>query len=316
MEHRGTGGYGGERVAVTYNYTAYGLTVSVPFICPALPTAPADAAPDVTVVYGTVPMKLAGSAASNDSWDAGFCWQAAPGRYLLRGGLSAGRFLVEDGNRVTLERNSAAEDERLLFHLLHSVTAALFRQRGFLVLHASSANTPAGTIALCGKSRAGKSTTLAAMIQNGCTMVSDDLTILRRAANGCIEVVPGTTMMHLWDDAAQGVGLDISGLSRHPMRRGKAALEAPGAPCLNAAPLHKIFILEPSTGKNIRLSRLSGTEKLDALLDCVYGPLFAEEHPGLFTIFSSAASQTDIFRVKRPESRWTVHEVVEFILNG
>lgn len=301
---------------MTYTYTAYGLTVSVPFVCPSLPAASADAVPDVTVVYGTVPMKLAGAVASNDNWDSGFCWQAAPGRYLLRGGLRAGRFLVEDGNRVTLDRNSAAEDERLLFHFLHSVTAALFRQRGLLVLHASSANTPAGAIALCGKSRAGKSTTLAAMIQNGCTMVSDDLTILRRAANGCTEVLPGTAMMHLWDDAAQGVGLDVSGLSRHPMRRGKAALQAPGKQCLVPAPLHKIFILEPCTGKNIRLSRLCGTDKFDALLESVYGPLFGEEHPGLFTTFTSTAAQTDIYRIKRPEGRWSVDEVVELILNG
>jgi len=261
-------------------------------------------------------MKLAGAAASKDNWDSGFCWQAAPGRYLLRGGLRAGRFLVEDGKRVTLDRNSSAEDKRLLFHFLHAVTAALFRQRGFLVLHASAANTPAGAIALCGKSGAGKSTTLAAMIQNGCTMVSDDLTILRRTASGCVEVVPGTAMMHLWDDAAHGVGLDVSGISRHPMRRGKAALEVTGTPCLVPTPLHKIFILEPCTGKNVRLSQLRGAETFDALLDCVYGPLFAEEHTGLFTTLSSAAAQIGIYRIKRPEDRWTVNEVVEVILNG
>lgn len=301
---------------MTYSYAVYGLNFNLPFPCPFLPRIGTDSAPDVTVVYGPVPRDLAGAAASDDSWDTGFCWQAAPGRYLLRGGMRSGRFLVEGGNRVTVHRNADAEDERLLFHLLHPVTAALFRQRGFLVLHASAANTPAGAIALCGKSRSGKSTTLAAMLRNGCAMVSDDITILRLAANNRVEVVPGAARMHLWEDAAQGVGLDVSGYSRHPMRRGKAALSAPGEPCRGPAPLHKIYILEPGTGENLSLSCLKGTDKFDALLECVYGPLFREEHPGLFTLFSSAAEQADMFRIRRPASHWTVDEVVREIVDG
>jgi len=301
---------------MTYTYTVYGLTINLPFPCPFLPCIETDATTDVTVTYGPVPRELVGAVASDDSWETGFCWQAAPGRYLLRGGMRAGRFLVEGGNRVTVHRNANAEDDRILFHLLHAVTAALFRQRGFLVLHASTANTPAGAISLCGKSRAGKSTTLAAMLQGGCMMVSDDITILRFAANNRVEVVPGAARMHLWEDAAHGVGLDVSGFNRHPMRRGKAALPAPGEPCRGPLPLHRLYILEPGTEENVSLSRLRGTDKFDALQECVYGPLFREEHPSLFTLFSSAAEQADIFRIQRPAGRWTVDEVVKVVIDG
>ena len=60
------------------------------------------------------------------------------------------------------------------------------------MLHASTADTPADAIALCGKSKAGKSTTLAALLQKGCVMISDDMTILRLAKDGRVEVVAGS----------------------------------------------------------------------------------------------------------------------------
>lgn len=218
MEQRRTGGRGGTEMSINYRYTFYGITFQFPFPCPILPVAPLDAPPDVTVIHGRVPEKLENAMASDDSWKSGFCWQASPACYLLRGGLRSGRFLVEDGKRVTVERNPAAEDDRILFHLLHSVTAALLRQRGFLALHANTALTPRGAIALSGKSGAGKSTTLAALFQRGCAMISDDITALRIGTDGQVVAVPGAAQIHLWDDAAGRLGIDTSGFNCHPLR--------------------------------------------------------------------------------------------------
>ncbi|MCM2357371.1 MAG: hypothetical protein NDI77_04430 [Geobacteraceae bacterium] len=301
---------------MTYAYSFHGLTISLPFPCPYLPCAESDAAPDVTVVHGPVARELDNAVATDDSWAAGYCWQAAPGRYLLKGGMKSGRFLVEGGSRITLQRNENAEEKRILFHLLHPVTAALFCQRGLLALHASTADTPAGAIVLCGRSLAGKSTTLAALLQQGCAMIADDVTIVRPAAPGGVEVVAGSSVMHLWDDAVLGIGLNVSGGSRHPTRRGKAALTAPAASSPRATPLRKICILEPGTGESVEATRISGTDKLDALLECVYGPLFQEEHPGLFPLLAATAEQADIFRIRRPGNRWSLDEVVSAILDG
>ena len=195
--------------------------------CPALPAAPADAFPDVTVAYGAVPMKLADAVASDDSWTAGFCWQASSGCFLLRTGLRTGRFLVEGGRRITVERNPAAEEERIVFHLLHSGMAAALRQRGLLVLHANVALTPSGAVMVSGRSGAGKSTTLAALLQRGCAMIADDVAVLRLGATGSVEVLPGIALMHLWEDAAGRLGLNTKGLPPHPLRPRKAAVAAP-----------------------------------------------------------------------------------------
>lgn len=303
-------------MAMIYSYEFYGLTLSLPFPCPFLPEIKYDSESDVTLTCGPVPDELLDAVATNDTWEMGYRWQAAPGRFLIKGGRKSACFLVEDGSRITMQRNPEAEDGRILFHLLHSVTAALFRQKGLLTLHASTANTAAGAIVLCGESGAGKSTTITAMLNNGCNIISDDVTILRFNADGRIVATSGSPRMHLWDDAARLLGLDTTGLGRHPVRRRKFAVTVPGDHDPIPVPLRKICILESCSGSEIHMSRLKGADKLDAMMDCVYGPLFREEHPGLFDLFSAVAEQADILRIQRPEGRWTVDEVVKAVLNG
>ena len=319
MVRRGTGGYGSERMAMTYTYTAYSLTLRTPFPCPVLPIAPADAAPDVTVVYGHVPMNLAGSVAVDDSWGMGYCWQAAPRRFLLLTGLRAGRFLIEDGRMVIVERNPAAEDEMIVFHLLHSVMAAVMRQRGLLVLHANVAFTQVGTVGMSGKSGAGKSTTLAALLQRGCEMIADDIAVLRFGETGSVEVLPGLAQMYIWEDAALRLGLNLAGLASHPLRRRKTAVAAPvgttGLPP-GPFPLRAVYLLECNDVEQLCMSSLTGVEKFAALQECVYGPMLPDEHHGLFRLFSAAVEQVAVHRIIRPEGRWTVDEVAEVILDG
>jgi hypothetical protein len=91
---------------------------------------------------------------------------------------------------------------------------------------------------------------------------------------------------------------------------------APGGHYPAPAPLRKLCILESCFGDEIRISRLNGADKLNAMMDCVYGPLFREEHPGLFTLFSATVEQADILRIQRPEGRWTMDGIVKAVLNG
>lgn len=297
-------------MTMTYTCTAYGLVLRLPFSCPALTPAPEDAIPDVIVLNGVVPRYLAAPAAE------GINWQAEPGRFLHRGGMRAGRFLVEGGERVTLERNLAAEDEMLCFHFLSAVLAAVLRQRGLLVLHANAAATPAGAVAMSGASGAGKSTTLAALLARGCAMLADDIVVLQKGQGGHVEVLPGVPQLHLTEESANAVGQDITGLPRYPWRRMKAAVPAHNSMATDAASLRALYLLQTYGGAELRVQLLTGAEKFAALQDCVYGPLLADEHPGLFPLFTAVAEQVPVWRLERPAERWSLNYVAEVILNG
>lgn len=290
-------------------YAAYGITIQVPFSCPALSPALPGAVPDVVVGEGVVPRQLPSPHAE------GVCWQAAPGCFLWRGGARAGRFLAEGGGRVTLQRSRRAEEELLAFHFLDAVLAAVLHQRGLLVLHADAAITPNGAVAISGETGAGKSTTLAALLKRACAMLSDDITALGPGQDGSIQVLPGIPQMHLCEDSAQGLGYDIAGLPRFRWRQTKAAVETRSAMAANPVRLRALYLLRTHSGDGVPIHTLTGVEKFAALQGCVYGPLLPAEHPEKFKLLASVAAQATVARIERPARHWMVDEVVARILD-
>ena len=263
-----------------YNYSVYNLVIRTTFPCPALLAAPADAEPDVVVVEGEVPRSLDAPVAKEDNWEV------EPGRFLWRGGQRAGRFLVDRGCLVTLQRNPECQEELLPFHFQASVLAALLRQRGNLVLHANTVVLPGGdAVALTGVSGAGKSTTLTALLQRGCRMLSDDITVLQFGTEGQIEAIPGISQTHLTKEATLALGIDTDGLAFLPWHRMKAAVPLHDYHTSKSAQLRGLYLLLPTEhASGVTLKQCTGLERFEALLDSIYGPLLPEEHPGLFPL--------------------------------
>jgi hypothetical protein len=298
---------------MSYAYHAYGLTIRVPFACPAL--TPADAGSvavgvDVVVQECPVPRRLSAPWAGEASWDA------APGLFLLRGGRQSGRFLVEAG-AVTFERSSECNDASLARCFTDQVLAALLRHRGLLVLHANAVEAPDGVIVIGGESGTGKSTTLAALLDRGCRMLSDDVTALRPGgAPGSVEVLPGAAQTHLTEDAAENLGYRDDPAQLQPWRRMKAAIPTHDGMASRAGRLRALYVLRLSRGDDVVVAQASGGAKFLALQECMYGPMFTDEHPALFPLMSTVVNTVPFFRLERPAGRWSVGEVADAMLGS
>lgn len=299
----------GDRLTAPYLHRAYGLTFAVPFHCPGLPAAPPGAEPDVVVRTGSVVRRLSAPAAGDDRWDA------EPGRFLLRGGRRAGRFLVQAGD-VTLERNPGAVEENLARCFTDEVLPAVLRQRGLLVLHANAALTAWGVLVIAGQSGAGKSTTLAALLVRECTMLTDDVTALALAADGDVEVLPGVAKMHLTATAVSGLGYELAAGLVQPGRRMKSAMATAASMAHAPGRLRAIYLLATHAGPDVRVRAVAGSEKFNALQSCIYGPMLAGEHPGAFPLIQAVMRATPVYRLERPAERWSVPEVTEALLAG
>jgi len=298
---------------MSYTYRVYGLTIRVPFACPALTPAETGCITpgvDVVVGEGLVPRRLRAPQASAASWEA------APGLFLLRGGRRAGRFLVEAG-AVTFERNSGCEDVILARCFTDQVLAALLRHRGLLVLHANAVEVSGGVIVIGGESGAGKSTTLAALRDRGGRMLSDDVTALRPGgAPRSVEVLSGVAQTHLTADAAEGLGYTVGPAQLQPWRRMKAAIPTHDGMAQRAGRLRALYILRLSDGDDVVVTQANGGDKVRALQECVYGPMFTEEYPALFPLMSTVVNTVPFFWLERPTGRWSVGEVGDAILGS
>lgn len=291
-------------------YILYEQILSVPFLCPMLLSAPDGTTPNIIVAEGPVPRYLKAPLAEGQNW------QADTERFLLRGGCRAGRFLVEGGNRITLERNLQAEEDLLCSLLITTVIAALLRQRGLLVLHANVVNTSSGAIAISGVSGSGKSTTQAALLNNGCSMVSEDITALRFDNNGRVVAIPGIPKLNLCEDAANKFGHDVTKLKRNPLRNIKVLVPVHSIMEIEPAPLKAIYLLNNhSCDHKLTKKPLLGAEKFAALQECIYGPQFPDEHSNMFSLSIAVTEQVEILRIERPNKGWSVSEVVGAILS-
>ena len=292
-----------------HTYNVYGLSLQVPFVCAGLSPGDPDRSPDVVVVDAELPEFLVDPEIRGDGFDA------APGRLLLRFGRLSGRFLIENGRLVTVQRSPMAQDAALGFHLANSVMAAVMRQRGYLVMHASVAARGNSAVLLTGVSGAGKSTTLAALCARGWSILSDDVAVLQRSPEGEILVLPGVPQVSLFEHTAKELDLDIEGYPLYPWRRMKALISVPPPVSSQPVPLRRIFILELGRKPSLESETVQGAQRFSLVSDCLYGPIIPSEYAGLLPLQATLANQIPIVSLRRPSQCWSVDEVVAQIAN-
>jgi hypothetical protein len=282
----------------------------MPFACEVLSPSEALGDVDVEVIEGTVPRHLP----ERSAFEAG--WDAAPGLFLVRGGRRAARFLVKGGG-VIFERNAACDVAVLARCFTSRVLPAILRQHGFLVLHANAVEMDHGVVVIGGESGAGKSTTLAALIGQGCTMLSDDVTALRfGTSSGTVEVVPGVAQTHLAEDAVENLGYVVDRLQFQPWRRMKTAIPTHASMAYGPLPVKAIWILSHHAVSEVVVTGVSGAERFRLLQEALYGPVLAEEHTSLLSLMTKVVQTIPCYRLVRPDARWSVDEVVEAIGAG
>lgn len=299
----------GSQGVLAHGYTAYGMTIAAPFRCPGLAGIGRVNSAEITVRHGSVPRSLDAPIFSDHHWDA------EPGRFLLRGGNRAGRFLVQDG-QVTLERNPAAEERVLARWFIEAVLPVVLRQHGLVVLHANTALTPRGAVAIAGESGAGKSTTLVALLQRGWAMLADDVTALTLTGDGYVEVLPGVAQVNLTAAAVDGLGYQLHPELNQSWRPLKSALATGQSMAGQPGRLSAIYTLATHDRPEVRVRTLTGIEKFESVQRCIYGPMFPGEHPGAFPVIQAVMRSTELYRLERPADGWTVAEVADAIFGA
>lgn len=165
------------RSTARYSYRAFGLLIEseleLPELIPAAePQTRADPdAPPLRVVFGEVRPLCDGAPFGSRVPSAD--------RYLVWDDLGA--FLVRGGAEIVVEPAAGVHPELVRMMVLGRCLGAALTQRGWLVLHASTARLDDRIVALCGSSGAGKSTLAAALYGAGCPVLSDDLLPVRIA---------------------------------------------------------------------------------------------------------------------------------------
>ena len=208
------------------DYGTHGLHVRSPIPLPFLRGRedPPAAEPDVVVRLGTAPAALAGGRYGRRASGGHAVWEAAPGAFLI-GVHGVARYLVTEGREVLVEPRGGSLRE-IGASLAGTVWAALLLQRGIVPFHASAVEFEAGAVLFLGRSGAGKSSLLGALLKRGYAMLADDVagvvpdSFLRGASAGAEPRMPPADTV---DGSGTGSPLPGASPSRLPAAGGADA---------------------------------------------------------------------------------------------
>lgn len=290
-----------------FTYSAFGLQISSALELPELISGVAPF--DVQVSFGPVPEQLSGAALR------GVWYQVLPDQFLLDV-PGSGRYLVRDGNSITIEPAPGATDAQLRLYLLGSAFGALLHQRGALPIHGSSIETPRGAVIFTGPSGRGKSTLAWEFHRRGYRHLSDDVSVVGFDENGKPRVYPAYPQLSLWADVFDKQGQSHDALQTvHPDLQ-KFALPTRAHFDPTPAPLHAVYILQTTNTETFEIQPIKGLEKLQILIANTYRPRFVAgmgKRTAHFQLATTAGQFILTRRVTRPVEPFQLKQLADLV---
>lgn len=222
------------------NYLAYGFTIASELALPELLDTTLDGVADVVFRVGAVDAAPPrGVQGHPDAW-------ATRDQAMMRFEYGI-TYLVRNGKEIIIDRRSDVADETVRMLLLGPVLAALLAQRGFLVLHGSSAVIDGRAVAIVADKGTGKSTLAAAFHAAGCGIATDDLVAVDVDAPGGPMMYPGFPQLKLFPEAAAQINQRPEDLPRVSPEIEKRACRAATGFTQDRLPLRRVYALADGT---------------------------------------------------------------------
>lgn len=305
----------GSRMLPGYRYLLSGLHVHSEIALPGrreVDTA-GDVPVDVVFGVGHVPEQL------DHPTHRGPTWMVDDRSFLLNlPGI--GRFLCEDGRRVTICPATGMPLDDILVFVTGTAFAAILYQRGGLLLHASAVVRAGRAYLFCGPSGAGKSTLAAALNRAGCRVLSDDVCAVEGDGGGAPMILSDGRALRLYADSIGQVGLADAVGDRVRRRIEKFHVIPPQPePTPEAVPLAAVYMLaDANAAFPPGIDRAPVLEAAQSLLHHTYRRQIALAYCGhgmLAMRTASLLSHVPVFHLRRPRDFARLDETVGSILS-
>jgi hypothetical protein len=174
---------------------------------------------------------------------------------------------VLKGNEIIVSPEDDIDNKFLQTVIGGELLGALLRQRGHLVLHASTVARNGKAISFLGYSGWGKSTTAAYFVRNGYRLLGEDLLVVDVEPEKPV-VLPGPLSIKLRPDSGALLFDDFESHPEAYSTTNKRIMSGAAADVTSDCPvtLEKMYILEPVNRERNQIAKIS---KRDALIEMV-----------------------------------------------
>lgn len=294
-----------------YAYKAFGLKLMSEIPLPAIPfTSENEGRIDVTIEIGDV----------SELWG-----QIPPSqrKWLVNKDLfmfflpDVATFCVREGKKIIVSPLEGSSEDQIRLYILGVCMGALLLQRTVFPLHGSALAIDGKAYGFIGNSGAGKSTIAAALLERGCQFLCDDVIPVTLSENDVPFVTPSFPQQKLWQETLEEFGIEKDGYSPVFLRETKFVIPVSGNFYTEPLPLAALFEIVKTESEKIEILPINRLDRLQTLLLNTYRnsliPDFemTEWH---FKTSTKIAEHIDFFRIRRPTSSFTAHQLASLIL--
>ncbi len=297
-----------------FRYWAYGLKVGSQIPFPELFSIEKDGPLDLEIALGGMPI-IEKTETGYHSAD----YDITPDAYRITI-KDVASYHVSEGKRIIIKAEPNADQDSIRLFCLSNAFAAALHQRKTIPIHCAALIDKGELVLILGNSGAGKSTTMASLLQKGYKAFSDDVCVpVFDAKSNEIRLFSAYPMMKFWKET-----LEITGFSLKADRKIRPDMEKYGVyyhdDFITASIKPKmIVVLEKDDKIEAPIIEPIGGIKLFQLLEAnaYRGEYlsFSDLKKEHFTVFTQLANQSRCFVLKRPASGNFVQEVAEKIIN-
>ncbi len=231
-----------------------------------------------------------------------------------------GRILVQDGRKVTIDPEPAADPTDTLALLTGTIQAVLWHQRGLLPLHACILAVDGRAMALAGPSASGKSTVAAMLSAMGHGVMADDIGVIDARDGADIKVLPISPRLRLWRDALDHLGIKAEGLRRALSAKEQFLVDRRAGSVRNPRKLAAVMVLLRRSSGALSIERLHGALAVGALRDVVHTRRPARalgRDPAIFAALTRAvAAGVTVWRLRVPDDPARLGEAAAMALTA
>lgn len=224
------------------------------------------------------------------------------------------KFLVDQGNSVTIQLEPGAVEADMRAFLYGVALGTLAHQRRLVPIHVSAIATPGGVWAFTGDSGAGKSTLVTMLSrQTGWPVLCDDVAVLDPTDSEPL-LHAGMHRVKLWQDSIELLGVGESEARQDSYREGKFHVSLPQL--FTHDPLQLSHLIQISWGNSVALKNLNDSLRFEAMMNAIYRPYLVSMFghlPGVIAHLGAVANKVSCHSLIRPKSVSASAEVLEIL---
>ncbi|MFN7497222.1 MAG: hypothetical protein ACK5SF_07425 [Hyphomonadaceae bacterium] len=230
------------------------------------------------------------------------------------------RFDIDAKGTIDIYPCTGIAQQVLNLPLYGTVISTFLHMTGRFVLHANAVKIGQHHVAFAGDKGAGKSTTSAAAVLQGCDLISDDVVALD-LASAKPQVMPGIPIMKLFPDIAEKLtSAQVQFLPLPAPEFPKRLVKVGGVPADIRPELDALIFL--SEGKSLQLHQIPAPRALQSVIKFSHMVRLSDygwsnqERAGFFTDSAKLANSVPNYQLEVPRDLDRLADLIAFIDQG